>query len=83
MTDDHETPAPWLRSKTNLALLVFLGIGAYFLVTEHKAHLFQFLPWLLVLCCIGMLFFMHGNPIHGRRGEEERDDGHRSPGRRE
>jgi hypothetical protein len=31
-----------------LVLLGFLVIGGFFLVTEHSAHLFGVLPWLLL-----------------------------------
>lgn len=32
-------------------LLAFLGIALFFLATEHRAHLFGALPFLLVLLC--------------------------------
>ena len=46
---------------------VFLGfalIAAYFLITEHRAHVFQYLPFLLVLACPLMHLF------HGHGGRE-------------
>ena len=62
---------------------VFLGfvlIAAYFLITEHRAHVFQYLPFLLVLACPLMHLF-HG---HGGRGGHEREetssDGKRADG---
>ena len=46
---------------------IFLAIGGYFLITEHGAHILPFLPWLLLLACPLMHFFMHGG--HGGHGE--------------
>lgn len=39
----------------------FVLIAGYFLITEHRAHVIQFLPFLLVLACPLMhLFHRHG-----------------------
>jgi hypothetical protein len=35
-----------MKSKDNVALVIFLLIGAFFLVTEHRAHLYGLLPFL-------------------------------------
>lgn len=40
----------------------FVLIAAYFLITEHRAHVFQYLPFLLVLAC-PLIHLFHG---HGR-----------------
>jgi hypothetical protein len=53
-------------------LWVFLGfalIAAYFLFTEHRAHMIQFLPFLLVLAC-PLLHLFHGHG-HGGDGDEQ------------
>ena len=42
-----------------------LAIGAFFLLTEHTAHLFGALPWLLLLACPLMHLFMHSGHGHG------------------
>lgn len=47
-------------------LWVFLGFAAvagFFLLTEHRAHLFGVLPYLLLLACPLMHLFHHGG--HG------------------
>ena len=46
----------WLRSKTGLAMIIFLIIAAFFLITEHTAHLFGILPYALLL--LSMLLFL-------------------------
>lgn len=48
-------------------LIGFLLIAAFFLWTEHRAHLFGFLPYLLFLACPLMHLFHHGHG-HGRHG---------------
>ena len=64
-----ETRRPWIRSRSAAALLVFLAIVAFFLVTEHTAHVFGVLPYLLLLACPLMHFFHGGHKQgHGSRG---------------
>ena len=57
----------FLRSRGGLALLVFLGIAGFFLLTEHTAHVFGILPFALLLLCPLMHMFMHGG--HGGHGD--------------
>ena len=59
------------RSKTGLVTIAFLAISAFFLVTEHRAHVLGWLPWLILLAC-PLLMFMHGG--HGGHGSH---GGHR------
>ncbi|WP_447954004.1 DUF2933 domain-containing protein [Sphingopyxis chilensis] len=58
------------------APLVFLGfaaIAAFFLLSEHRAHLLGILPWaLLLLACPLLHRFMHGG--HGGHGGEGSSD---------
>ncbi|NIL99831.1 MAG: DUF2933 domain-containing protein [Gammaproteobacteria bacterium] len=56
---------PWWRNRTKLPFVIFLAIAGYFLWTEHQAHVIEFLPWILVLGCLGMHLFMHGGHGHG------------------
>jgi hypothetical protein len=47
---------------------VFIGfalVAGFFLVTEHRAHLFGILPYLLLAACPLMHFFGHGHGGHG------------------
>ncbi len=50
-------------SRSGIALLAFFAIAGFYLVTEHTAHLFGALPYVLLLACLPMHFFMHGG--HG------------------
>jgi hypothetical protein len=55
---------PWWRTRSGVAFLGFLAIAFFFLFTEHRAHLFGLLPYLLILACPLMHLFMH----HGHGG---------------
>jgi len=68
MTTEQPTPGdPWFRSRSGLVLLAFLVIAAFFVVSEHRAHVLGVLPWLLVLAC-PLLHFMHRGHGGGRGG---------------
>lgn len=55
-----------LRRPAGLVLLGFLAIGAFFLLTEHRAHLLGVSPLLLLLfLCPLMHLFMHHGHDHG------------------
>ncbi len=59
-------PTPFWRSRYAIGLLVMGVIAAYFLLSEHRAHLFGALPLLLLLSCPLMHVFMHhGHDGHG------------------
>jgi hypothetical protein len=44
---------------TNLYLIIALAIIAFFLWTEHRAHMISALPYLLILLCPILHVFMH------------------------
>jgi hypothetical protein len=50
-----------LRSRSGIALLVFLGIAVFFLVTEHTGHVLV-LPYLGLAC--PLMHFFHGVHTH-------------------
>ncbi len=80
-TSPSSQVAVFLRSRTGLALIVFLGIGAFFLITEHTAHLFGVLPFALLLLCPLMHLFMHGgHGGHGGQDDHTRDQAQRPEG---
>lgn len=71
--DEHAHAGPVRR----WVFLGFVAIAAFFLLTEHRAHFFGVLPYLLVLACPLMHFFMHhGHGAHeppAGAGEKEAD----------
>lgn len=56
---------------------VFAAIALFYLLTEHRAHLFGALPYLFLLACPLMHVFMHGK--HGHHGGGNHNDTEREP----
>ena len=54
----------------------FMVTAAYFVLTEHRAHTIQYLPFLLLLACPLMHLF-HGHGRHGEHGRDANGDGAR------
>jgi hypothetical protein len=73
-TEHHPRASSWFRSRTGIVLLVFLAIAAFFLITEHTAHVLGVLPFLLVLLCPLLHLFLHGRHRggHGSHGGSRR-----------
>ncbi|MEP0322631.1 DUF2933 domain-containing protein [Bauldia litoralis] len=77
--DHGENRRGFFDFRANLALLVFLAVGGFYLVSEHWAHLLGAGPLLLLLgLCIGMHFFMHGGHAAGN-DDSEPPPGSRAP----
>ena len=51
--------------------MAFLGIAAFFLLTKPQAYAWGALPYLLLLACPLLHFFMHGGHGRGRHGQSE------------
>ena len=65
---------PW---RLRLLFWLLIGISAFFLISEHRAHLLAglvWLPWLLLLACPLMHVFGHGRHRHGRQHEHATHD---------
>jgi hypothetical protein len=67
-----ETSKPWWRLPSGIVFIGFLAIGAFFLITEHRAHILGWLPFLLLLAC-PLMHFMHGG--HGGHGGHRDESG--------
>lgn len=68
---------PWWQSRTGIILLAFLGIAAFFLITEHTAHFFGLLPYALLLLCPLLHLFMHsGHGEHGNQSDQPGQSDH-------
>jgi len=75
-----ESPRPGEHQpRTNWILIGFLAVAAFFLITEHTAHVLGALPYLILLLCPLLHFFMHrGHGSHGGHGQRhgaEKEDG--------
>lgn len=42
---------------SRVLLIVLLAAAAFFLWTEHRAHLLGALPWIFLIVCCALLFF--------------------------
>jgi len=69
----------WLRSRTGLIFLAFLGIITFFLVTEHTAHFFGILPYALLLLCPLLHLLMHDK--HGEHNAHTDDHASHAEGK--
>jgi hypothetical protein len=58
-----------MEKVSRLALWVFGAVALFYLLTEHRAHLLGWLPYVLFLACPLMHLFMH----HGHGGHDESD----------
>ncbi|MGE3289812.1 MAG: DUF2933 domain-containing protein [Geminicoccaceae bacterium] len=73
MPDYAARSGHWTQKDQHRPLLLWIGLTlavvlGFFLLTEHRAHLFGALPFLLVLLCPLMHLFMHHG--HGRHMHE-------------
>ena len=74
----HQTrePTNGRTFRAKWVLLAFVAVAAYFLITEHRAHLsglLYYLPFLLLLACPLMHLFMHrGHGGHSHEGGDKR-----------
>jgi Protein of unknown function (DUF2933) len=50
-TNRRDEPRSWWGSPVGIVTLGFLAVAGYFLITEHAAHVFGVLPWLLLAAC--------------------------------
>lgn len=60
-----------LRRRSRWVLWGFLAVAAFFLWTEHRAHLMGVLPYLLLFACPLMHLFHH----HGHHHDQGCGDG--------
>lgn len=58
-------------SKGGFAFIVFAAVAAFYLLAEHRLHVFGALPFLLLLACPLMHVFMHRGHDHGRSGDRK------------
>ena len=71
----------WLRSTSGQIFLIFFVIAAFYLITEHTAHVFGLLPFALLLLCPLLMLFRHGGhgDHAGHSSQSQRDGQSDSP----
>ena len=70
--NEHNDNRKW----PSIGKYVFIGfvlIAGYFLLTEHRAHTFGALPYLLLLAC-PLLHLFHGHGGHRGHGDARDED---------
>lgn len=65
---EHRSRPDWVR----WAFWIFAAVGAYYLLTEHRVHVFDYLPYVLLLACPLMHIFGHGHGGHDHHGGEKK-----------
>jgi hypothetical protein len=68
-------PSARLGPRGKVVLVGFSAIAAYFLWTEHRAHVIEFLPWVFLALCPLMHLFMHRGHDHGGNRSDRPGDG--------
>lgn len=77
-----ESVRPWFRSASGWAWVGFAAIAAFYLFTEHRAHLLGALPFAIFLLCPLLHVFHHrghGGHEDGSQGPTEGSDPGRAP----
>ena len=74
MEHDHSEDSGASRAKTvsRYVFFGFVAIAAYFLITEHRAHVIPFLPFLLLAACPFLHMFHHRGHNHAKDEDDER-----------
>ena len=77
--DAQQHESARLPSGAQWVFIAFVAIAAIFLLMEHRAHMLGALPYLILLACPLMHFFMHGGH-GGHGGHSHGSDRARMPG---
>ena len=72
----NQVKEPFWTSPKGLVAIMAIGFLGYFLFIEHREHVFEFLPYLIILLCPLMHIFMHGG--HGHGGNNNHESHHES-----
>ena len=67
MATNHESNERTVNSRMTLGLCLFLAAAAFFLWTEHRAHVLGILPYLILAACPVIHLLMHRRH-HGHDG---------------
>ena len=82
MTHKHTSPTRnWLRTPSGVVLLGFLAVAAFFLITEHWAHVLCALPYVLFLLCPVLHLLLHRSHGNAHAGHDTHKDSWQGDGR--
>ena len=68
MNDRTSPPADTKSRLVKGVFIAFALIAGFFLLSEHRAHVISYLPWLLLAACPLLHMFMHGGHGGHRHG---------------
>lgn len=68
---DHEMKTKPAGGRIAWVFIGFAAIAGFFLFTEHRAHVFGLLPFLLLALCPLLHVFGHGGHGHSSRPEDK------------
>ena len=71
MNNDHGQDNHSSNSIMKYIFIGFLLVAGFFLITEHRAHLYGILPFLLLAACPLMHFFGHRHGGHSDHEERK------------
>lgn len=60
---NQNNKSPWFKTPFGILAIILFVAAAYSIWTEHRVHLYNLLPLLVILICPLMHLFMHRN--HG------------------
>jgi cyanate permease len=61
-----------------VVLIAFLAIAAFYLIAEHRVHLYGYLSWLPLAALIALHFWMHASHRHGGHSSHDSQTRHAS-----
>ncbi len=64
----NERKTSFWKTPAGFAALGLIAAVSYFLLVEHRQHVWQLLPYFILLACPFMHIFMHG--CHGSHNEQ-------------
>ena len=70
---EHNETSSRAAGRSKWVLIGFLAVAAFFLLSEHRAHLLGVLPYLLFLTCPLMHLFHHGHGHHHHHDTRQTD----------
>ncbi len=76
MSDSNSRDGYW-SSPQGVVVIFMVSAASYLLWTEHRAHVIEALPWVILLLCPLMHIFMHRGHGHHNAGDADHESPHK------